>query len=66
MRVEGIRKAVTTTKMGEYWRLLTPGKTYRIYVTKDGYRTSEKKTVTLPGNAWPPKLKRVMFRLDKE
>ena len=52
--------------MGEYWRLLTPGRSYRIYVTKDGYRTSEKKTVTMPGNAWPPKLQKVMFRLDKE
>lgn len=35
--VEGIAKNVTTHKMGDYWRLLTPNMQYTISVHKAGY-----------------------------
>jgi hypothetical protein len=43
--VEGIRKPVRTTVSGEYWRLLTPGKTYSVYATAKGYGESERHSV---------------------
>ena len=65
--MEGIRKPVVTTKRGEYWRLLAPGKSYELHATKDGYRASEKKTITLPiSDAWPRKLQIVELKLEKE
>ena len=67
IHVEGVRKPIVTTTRGEYWRLLAPGGSYTLHATKEGYRTSEKKTVTLPINdAWPPKFQNVDFKLEKE
>merc|ERR1719489_754612 len=45
--VEEIGHAVTTTFMGEYWRLLSPG-TYNIHVEKKGYAPSPPVTVVVP------------------
>ena len=36
--VSGIDKNVTSYKMGDYWRLLTPGKLYNVSVHKAGYQ----------------------------
>ena len=66
IHVEGIRKPVVTTKRGEYWRLLAPDSSYTLHVSKDGYKASDKKTITLPGNVWPPKFQIVEFKLEKE
>ena len=67
IHVEGVRKPIVTTGRGEYWRLLAPGGSYTLHATKEGYRTGEKKTVTLPINdAWPPKFQNVDFKLEKE
>lgn len=42
--VEGIAKNVTTDKLGDYWRLLTPNSLYTIWVHKGGY-VSQSSTV---------------------
>ncbi len=43
-----IPKAVKTTELGEYWRLLAPG-VYRIYALggKDGKRKSNRETISV-------------------
>ncbi|KAJ6221517.1 hypothetical protein RDWZM_000062 [Blomia tropicalis] len=38
--VVGIDKNVTTHKMGDYWRLLTPNKRYTVTASKDGFHSS--------------------------
>ena len=67
IHVEAIGKPILTTKRGEYWRLLAPGRSYKLHATKDGYKASEKKTITMPGNnSWPPKFQNVEFKIEKE
>ncbi|KAF7490277.1 Carboxypeptidase -like protein [Sarcoptes scabiei] len=36
--IEGIDKNITTKRDGDYWRLLTPNRTYTIEVRKDGFK----------------------------
>ena len=44
--VEGINKPVTTTKTGEYWRLLRPGQ-YKIKAQDDSGHYSDYKIVSI-------------------
>ncbi|XP_052124767.1 carboxypeptidase D [Frankliniella occidentalis] len=50
--VEGVKKNVTTTTRGEFWRLLTPG-TYSVYASAYGYQTSQPLSVTVSNNDEP-------------
>ena len=45
IKVTGNAKIVYTTKRGEYWRLLKPGKIYEITVSAKGYITSQPTSV---------------------
>ena len=45
IKVTGNAKIVYTTKRGEYWRLLKPGKTYEITVSAKGYIKSQPTSV---------------------
>ena len=45
IKVTGNAKIVYTTKRGEYWRLLKPGKNYEIIVSAKGYITSQPTSV---------------------
>ena len=57
-QVEGINHEVKTTRRGEYWRLLMPGKTYKIRVVKGDLKTNFT-SVTIPEN--PKKCTRMDF-----
>ncbi len=62
MWVEGNRKPVRTTAAGEYWRLLAPGGTYRMYAAAKGYVESRKVSVRVERGKWPPKMSIQMFK----
>ena len=63
--MRNIDKIVTTTELGEYWRLLAPG-TYELTAEARGYQPSEPFSVTVfPSNGLPePVLHR--FVLQRE
>ncbi len=50
--VEGIDKPVNTTKNGEYWRLLVPGK-YRVRAQSPSGKFSQVEDVDVPDNQGP-------------
>ena len=65
IQVEGINKAVSATDAGEYWRLLAPGKTYRVRaVSSDGSASSAWKDITLEDGLGGREAERVDFVLD--
>ena len=47
IKVTGNAKIVYTTKRGEYWRLLKPGKLHEITVSAKGYLTSQPISVNI-------------------
>ncbi|KNC87793.1 hypothetical protein SARC_00051 [Sphaeroforma arctica JP610] len=46
--VEGIDHNVTTSPLGNYWRLLVPGRTYNMSVLADGFVPIVQRDVTVP------------------
>ena len=48
MEVEGINHNVTTTKQGEFWRLLVGGNRYRFRVHAYGFRSTDWEEVDVP------------------
>ena len=49
-----LEKSMLVTSRGEYWRPLVPGKSYRVTVTAEGYKTPAPVTIKVPKD-WPPK-----------
>ncbi len=50
IQVEGIEKNVTSYLLGDYWRILTPGK-YVLIVSHNGYVSQRKEIVVTDGAA---------------
>ena len=66
LQVKGVGKAVSTTDKGEYWRLLSPGETYRLRaVSSDGKTASEWKSVTLEDGRGGEAAVRLDFELNR-
>ena len=53
MFVRGINYQVSTTKRGEYWRLLAPGK-YVVHVEAPGFDSSSPIEITIGNSRGPP------------
>ena len=62
--VGGINYQVSTTKRGEYWRLLAPGK-YTIRVEAEGYDKSSPIKITVPNSRGPPQALYHTFELNR-
>lgn len=62
--VGGINYQVSTTKRGEFWRLLTPGK-YVIRVEAEGYDKSSPITITVPNSRGAPQALYHTFELNR-
>ncbi len=56
VHVDGLSKSVFTTREGEYWRLLAPGRAYKVYATAEGYERSAEETVFVKDGVWPPEM----------
>jgi hypothetical protein len=61
LQVEGIEHNVTTTKNGEFWRLLVPKQDYKIRVSADNYITSDFLHVHVPDGG-DPEMKIIRLR----
>ena len=62
--VGGINYQVSTTKRGEYWRLLAPGK-YVIRVEAEGYDKSNPIKITVPNSRGSPQALYHTFELNR-
>ena len=62
--VDGINYQVSTTKRGEFWRLLAPGR-YVIHVEAEGYDRSSSIEITVPNSRGPPQALIHDFELNR-
>ena len=62
--VDGINYQVSTTKRGEFWRLLAPGR-YVIHVEAEGYDRSGSIEITVSNSRGPPQALIHDFELNR-
>ena len=62
--VDGINYQVSTTKNGEFWRLLAPGR-YAIHVEAEGYARGSSVEITVSNSRGPPQALIHDFELNR-